>query len=354
MPINSDQVQPFCSHYEQCGGCSLQHLSEASYRGLKVTRLKQVLAGAGIETTILPLESAPQASRRRTTLVARKLKSGQLALGYHPVQSHEVTDISTCPILVEPLQGFIPQLRLILEQVDFKQADLALTYVDEGVDLQWLGKLSNSQKAELVRLIEAQPLVLRVSCQEEVLFERQSPKTSISGVNVHLPVGAFLQASFEGEQILQRAVTGLCKGTSVADLFCGLGTFSIPLAQQGKQVVAVDTATESLKALRAAGQHLALRVMERDLFKQPLDKDALHSFETVIIDPPRAGAKAQCNMLSQSQVQQIIYVSCNPQTFAQDAQALLAGGYQLHSVLPVDQFVWSNHLEIVADFRRNL
>lgn len=343
------QPQPFCPHYEQCGGCSLQHLTPEAYRALKVERLQKALAVAGLETEVLPLQSAPQDSRRRTTLVASKTKSGELKLGYHPAQSHAVTDIVTCPILVTALQQFIAPLKAVLAQVQFRQADIALTLTDAGIDVQWLGDLAQKQTEVLAQALAALPQVCRVSVGEEAVFTRSAPTVTFADVKIHLPVGAFLQASSEGENLLRTEVLRLCKGDKVADLFCGLGTFAVPLAKAGKQVLAVDNATESLKALSHAG---VVKVMERDLFKHPLAVDELAGFDCVVLDPPRAGAKAQVAALAKSKVSQVIYVSCNPQTFVQEAQVLAAAGYTLKSVLPVDQFVWSNHLEIVADFRQ--
>lgn len=345
----ADQGTPFCPHYDHCGGCSLQHLTEATYRQHKLTRLQRILDGAGLVADVLPLQSAPQASRRRTTLAASKTKSGELKLGYHPAQSHAVTDISTCPILVPELQSFITPLRNTLTAIQFKQANIALTYTPTGIDLQWLGDLAKKQRDVLAQAIQHLPQVCRISVADEALYTRTTPQVTFADINVHLPIGAFLQASREGEQLLQQEVLRLCRGEKVADLFSGLGTFAIPLARQGKQVTAADNATESLKALSQTG---LVKVIERDLFKHPFSLDELNNFDSIILDPPRAGASAQVSALAKSKVPQIIYVSCNAQTFAQDAQVLIAGGYKLNTIQPVDQFLWATHLEIVAEFSR--
>jgi 23S rRNA (uracil1939-C5)-methyltransferase len=356
MQVNFTPQTPFCPHFERCGGCTLQHLNLEDYRALKVERLRQALVGAGLNPAIQPLLSVPQASRRRTTMVVRKDKSGILVLGYHPAQSHAVTDISTCPILVEALQDFLPLLRQKLQNVDFKQADIALVHTGQGIDLQWIGPLTLSQQKQMVAALVLLPDVQRISYGEgesaEVLHTSTQPRVCLAGVEVDLPVGAFLQASEAGEKLLQQAVVEYCQGQHVADLFCGLGTFSLALLKRGKKVFAVDSAVVSLKALNAAVIDLPLRVIERDLFKYPLDAEALSPFETIVVDPPRAGLRGQCQALAKAAANQIIYVSCNPQTFAQDAITLIAGGYSLQSIQPVDQFVWSNHLELVADFRR--
>jgi 23S rRNA (uracil1939-C5)-methyltransferase len=138
-----------------------------------------------------------------------------------------------------------------------------------------------------------------------------------------------------------------------------MGTFTFPLASD-HQVLAVEGAQASLKSLEAGrnfsgAQGIKLKQIitkHRDLFRRPLTATELAGFEAVVIDPPRAGAQAQMVELAKSSVQRIVSVSCNPNTFARDARILADGGYELGSILPVDQFLWSPHLELVGVFTR--
>ena len=164
----------------------------------------------------------------------------------------------------------------------------------------------------------------------------------------------FLQATREGEAALVAAVCEAVGGAArVADLFCGLGTFALPLSQKAA-VLAVDAAGPAVMALGATARSAGRRVevQHRDLFRRPLSPDELNRFQTVVLDPPRAGAKEQVANLAASTVPSIAYVSCNPASFARDAKTLVAAGYRLQRIWPVGQFRWSTHIELVGQFSR--
>mgnify|MGYP003336832236 CR=1 FL=1 len=141
------------------------------------------------------------------------------------------------------------------------------------------------------------------------------------------------------------------KAKRAVDLYAGCGTFALPLLRRAS-VHAVERNAAAMAALRkAAGGRLT--VEQRDLERRPLQKDDLKHVDFVVLDPPRAGARAQAEALAVSAVPTIAYVSCNPATFARDARTLVEGGYSLARVVPVDQFVWSAHVELVGVFRRS-
>lgn len=184
-----------------------------------------------------------------------------------------------------------------------------------------------------------------------------------SEIQVTVPISAFLQATDEGEAALQNAVLTAIANfgdetdgeiTNVADLFSGLGTFSLPIAKR-YQTLAVEGELKLVSAQKLGAQKKIvtnLTVEHRDLFRRPLTVAELNMFDAVVFDPPRAGAEAQVAMLSQSQVPLIIAVSCNPNTFARDARELIEGGYKLKFIQPVDQFLWSHHVELVGVFTK--
>jgi len=141
----------------------------------------------------------------------------------------------------------------------------------------------------------------------------------------------------------------------VADLFCGVGTFSLPAARMA-QVSAFDSQADAIAALNQAARHASgikpVKALVRDLFRAPLTPEELTQFDAVIIDPPRAGADAQMRHLASSPIATIAAVSCDPGTFARDARILIDGGFELKSVEIIDQFVWSTHIELIAYFTR--
>jgi 23S rRNA (uracil1939-C5)-methyltransferase len=140
---------------------------------------------------------------------------------------------------------------------------------------------------------------------------------------------------------------------AIGDLFAGCGTFALALAG-GRTVHAVDSAEAQIAALAAAARAGRAKVTSdvRDLFRRPLLESELERFDCVVLDPPRPGAQAQSAALAASKVPRLLYVSCNPASFARDARTLVDGGYRLTRVVPLDQFLWSPHVEVFAEFAR--
>jgi len=196
----------------------------------------------------------------------------------------------------------------------------------------------------------------RLSNHGRLVLEQRSPLLAIGKAQVVLPPGAFLQATQAGEEALAARVTGALKGARrVADLFSGIGTFSLRLAASAA-IHAYDSDEPALqaqsKAARATPSLRPVTVATRDLFRRPLTPAELALFDAVVFDPPRAGAEAQAHALAASAVARIVAISCNAQSFARDAALLAAGGYTIDSITPIDQFRHSPHLEIVGLFSR--
>jgi len=193
------------------------------------------------------------------------------------------------------------------------------------------------------------------NAEPEPMLIRRMPILRFAGVAVEPPPGAFFQASLEGEAALTAEVLQMTAGARrVADLYAGIGTFSVPLARSEVDVFSVEGAADALGALARAARKsgLSIRALQRDLARDPLQATELDDFDAVLFDPPRAGAKSQSTALASSKVPVVVAVSCNPATFARDARLLTQGGYRLERVVPVDQFLWSPHLELVALLRR--
>jgi 23S rRNA (uracil1939-C5)-methyltransferase len=188
-----------------------------------------------------------------------------------------------------------------------------------------------------------------------VPFWEPEPVTiSFDGVPVSYPPYGFVQATFDGEAALSAAVLEIAGDTPiVADLFAGLGTFALRLAP-GRKVYAAEAERAVIASLQAAASRAnrAVHGEHRDLFRRPLDPSELNKFGAVVLDPPRAGARAQVEQLAHSTVANIAYVSCNPTSFARDAKTLVSAGYNLQKIYPVGQFRWSTHIELVGHFCR--
>jgi 23S rRNA (uracil1939-C5)-methyltransferase len=354
-------VVPPCRHVPDCGGCQLQHVNGADYDAFVVDRIVRPLAALGIVAdTINPVAVSPPRSRRRAALRAVR-RQGRLTLGFNAEGSHRIVDIEVCEILLPELASLLAPLRTLLKSVlgEGQGAGITLTASDSGCDVL-LANVAADTLAQIERLtgFAARHDLARLSVEAaqgvETVAMPRPPQLLMGGVPVMLPPAPFLQATREGEAALVAAVlAAVGPAKRVADLFCGLGTFALPLSQT-MAVLAADAAGPAVMALDAAARQFGRRVTvaHRDLFRRPFTAAELGGIDAVVFDPPRAGAQAQAAMLGQSKVPIIVGVSCNPNTFARDAEILVKGGYRLETLWPVAQFRWSTHVELVARFSR--
>ena len=353
-----------CGHFGSCGGCTLQHMDDDAYAAWKVGLVRGALARVGFgEVAMEPLSRTPPAARRRARLAAMR-RGKRVLLGFNERLSHRIVDVEHCPVLVPALNALVPRLRVLLAEIlpDGADCDLVLTDLEGGIDLLLVGPrdLDRLARDRLTGFAEAE--IARISWQPddrgtpEPIIHRRPVAVRFAGLAVTPAPGAFLQASSEGEAALVAAVTKevaavLGEKGRVADLFAGLGTFSVPLVQRFA-VHAVEGDAPAMAALAKAASGLRLVTEKRDLFENPLTAKELARFDAVVFDPPRAGAAAQAEVLATSKVPLVVAVSCNPATFARDARTLVDGGYSLERLYPVDQFLWSAHVELVGVFRR--
>ena len=345
--------EPPCRHFPQCGGCQLQHADDEAYRGYLVSRIEGVLAQHSLTTEIREPHLSPPNSRRRATL--RALKVGQGAVvGFNAAKSHRIVDMRECHILRPELFALVEPLRRLLAGLlaPRRMAEVQLTLVDQGADVMLKSVGADGLAAiEALTSFAAEHRLARLSIDQglgpETMAEPQPATITLSGKPVNFPVGAFLQATADGEAALIEAVREATSGgAQVADLFAGLGTFALATGA----AYAAEASRDAAAALKRAAP--AMTVEHRDLYRRALDRNELARFAAVILDPPRAGAAEQVGALAASGVQRIAYVSCNPATFARDAKMLVDGGYALSWVKPVGQFRWSTHVELAACFNR--
>jgi len=356
---SKDRVPPICRHFAVCGGCSVQHLRKEAYDGWKQALVSKALSDRGIEHPVEPLVSGDPGTRRRAVFSASRA-GRSVALGYHEMASHKLVHVSECPVLVGEIVRALPDLNRLAGELVPKKGELRLTVLatTAGLDVT-VEKADKSyyKKIPAVSRLAAEANWARLSVNGETLIEIRPPLLDMGGAALVSAPGGFTQATLEGEQALvDLVVKGVGKAKTVADLFSGAGTFALHLARQAK-VHAVEGDAAALKALDASirrAQGLkTLKTTRRDLFRSPLVREELANFEAVVFDPPRAGAQAQAAQLAGSDVKTVVAVSCNPATLARDLRILIDGGYALQTVTPVDQFVFSPHIEVVAVLHRN-
>ena len=344
---------PPCRHFPECGGCQLQHADDHAYRGYLASRIETALAQHGLATELRDPHLSPPNSRRRATL--RALRVGHRTfLGFNAEKSHRIVDMRECHILRPELFALVAPLRQLFARLlePKRAAEVQLTLVDQGADVLLMGvRVDDLASLEQLTSFASEQRLARLSLDQgigpETLYEPQPATVTLSDAIVSYPVGAFLQATGEGEAALVQCVREAVSGANrIADLFAGLGTFALAT----RAALAAEASRDAAAALKRAAPSMA--VEHRDLYRRPLDREELKRFDAAILDPPRAGAEQQVRALAASTVRRIAYVSCNPASFARDAKMLSAGGYTLDWVKPVGQFRWSTHVELAACFSR--
>lgn len=358
VPGPHHQVPP-CRHFPACGGCQLQHLDEASYALFVRDRVLGALSTQNLATEVRPALVSPPRTRRRATLHAER-RGRQVLLGFSETGSHRIVDMMECHVLLPELFALVAPLRTLLAaMLGERRADVHLARTDRGVDVLITGSLGDklTEVEALTGFAERHGLA-RLSVDDgygpETRWEPEPATISFAGVPVALQPGAFLQATREGEAALVAGVKdAVGSAPIVADLFAGLGTFSLALAERAK-VYAGEAAREPILALKAAASRAGRPVFaeHRDLYRRPLAPAELDRFSAVVIDPPRAGAREQAAAIAASKVPVVAYVSCNPSSFARDVKMMCESGYRLDWVQPVGQFRWSTHVELVARLSR--
>ncbi len=357
--LSFERATPVCKHFGQCGGCAMQHWSLAEYHIWKRVLVVEALAHANLIAPVEPLVDAHGQGRRRATLHARRGTHDVLEIGFSAPRAHHIVAIDRCPILAPGLAGAIEAAWTIAEILKpaKKPLDIQVTATDSGIDMDVRGSGTlSSQRTTVLAGIAAKHNLARLTRHGELVAQGAQPLLKIGLAHVALPPAAFLQATAEGEAALARLVIGHAGAAKrVADLFAGIGTFALRLAERAR-VTAADNEASAIKALeRAAATTSGLKPVEaqtRDLFRRPFMAAELIGFDAVVFDPPRQGAEAQARELAMSKVATVVAVSCDAATFARDARILIEGGYKLSLVTPVDQFRYSAHVELVAKFER--
>jgi 23S rRNA (uracil1939-C5)-methyltransferase len=356
------RAEPACPHFGRCGGCALQHLDPAAYRETKLDRLCGALRRVGIDpAVVMPLRTVPPARRRARLGLFRPRDPRRAAVvGFRERFRHELVDLRECLVLEPALLALAGGLRRLAADLlaPGGAADALLARTDSGVDLLLeMSKLPErgalEALAEFAQARDLARIVWRTGQKDILVAERRPVRIVLSGIAVPYPPGAFLQPCEAAAGILVAEVlAGVGAARPAVDLYAGLGGFALALARAGP-VHAVEGDARAAAALAAAASAApGLTVERRDLARDPLPAELLARYSAAVLDPPRAGAARQAAALAASAMETIVSVSCNPATFARDAALLIGGGFRLEKIEPVDQFVWSPHLELVGVFQR--
>jgi 23S rRNA (uracil1939-C5)-methyltransferase len=355
LRASPERATPICKYFGECGGCATQHMAMPMYAAWKREGVVDALRRAGVEAEVGAMVDAHGEGRRRATFHSRNGED-VVDVGFMRARAHTIVPIDSCPVLAPAMAGALDAARALangLRSLD-KPLDIVVTATMTGldIDLRGAGPLGPAARRRLIEVAVEQDLA-RVSNHGDVLIERRAPRILFGSAEITPPPGGFLQATAEGERRLAACVMEAVKDARrVADLFSGSGAFALRLAA-AHDVHAVEIDAAALGALeRGRGGLRAISTQARDLFRHPLERTELAPFDAVVFDPPRAGAQGQASALAASEVATIVAVSCDAASFARDLNILVAGGYRIESVTPIDQFRFSPHVEIVGVLRR--
>lgn len=363
--ISPERVAPKCRHFGPegengtCGGCTLQHASDGLYQGFKRQLVIDALKSKALVAEVAPLVLADPGERRRTVFTARRTEK-ELLLGYNQAESHHIVSIVECPIASPGIVSRLATIRTVALAMAVNAEPFRITVLEtlSGLDLSFEGikALDNAQRRNVIETVLGARSIARVSLNGEILVEPQKPLVEFDGVSVSPPPGSFVQATKPAEETMAALVIAhLGKSKRVIDLFAGSGTFSLRIARKAR-VHAVEGEDKALKALDQAARNTQglkpVTVEKRDLFRRPMMASELKVYDAIVFDPPRAGAEIQVKEIARSGAKKIVAVSCNPVTLVRDLRLLVDAGYRITGVTPIDQFLWSSHVEVVATLEK--
>jgi len=354
---SSDRIDPKCIHYGSCGGCSLQHVSDDFYKNFKKDLVKNALEKNGLCVDVQDPIIVGERQRRRIDFKAMK-NGGQVTMGFTIKNRWKTIDFKECLIVVPKIEAVFTPLRDLINKITEEHAivHVFMTAAANGLDVILAGfkKPLTENQMDLVTQFTEKHLIrmtLKIKGQPATVIQSEDPYVLLAGNKVSISANCFLQASAKADQVLADLVTShLPKNAhKVIDLFCGRGTLTLPVAETGCKVTGFEGDVRSIAALTNVG-HPNIRALTQDLFGDPVQADDLKKYDAVIMNPPRSGAQTQAKQVAMARVQRVIYVSCSPASFAKEAAILCEKGYVLDKVIPVDQFMWAAHTEVVGIF----
>lgn len=352
---SADRNQPICRHFGMCGGCQLQHMNDKAYEDWKLGLLSEALQKAGITHKPDRLVSYPAASRRKAVFSANR-KDGELQFGFSKAGSNDLVSIEECPVLDTPLQQALPNLETFAASLPLgaRPTRISVLATANGLDVNVEEITIKSDVQQRATVRKALDLgFARLALDGEQAIEARKPILTMGKASVVPPPGAFVQAIAAVENDMTDLVTMHLSGAKkVADLYCGVGTFALRLAEHS-QVWALEDNEAAIASLdrawrETAGELKQLNSEVRNLERRPASFKELKKIDGLVFDPPRAGAELQSIQISKSKVPKVAAVSCNPTTLARDLTLLLDGGYKINQIVAFDQFRFTHHLETIV------
>ncbi|MCF8462873.1 MAG: methyltransferase [Rickettsiaceae bacterium] len=350
------RIAPECEYFTRCGGCSMQHLDKNTYTKFKIGLIEELLKKLNVfAAEVNTLVVIEKGVRRRATFKAIN-KPDNLFFGFYQLNSHKINNIWHCDAVTIKISDLIPDLKAFLKNIlPFgSKVEVVVVEANNGIII----KIDNSNLInvkEHLEVLTSKHNIIRIRNDKNILYQTKEPYILLDDIKTQIDEDIFLQPTTKSDKILANIVTNYIpkdRQYKIIDLFCGIGTYTMSLSKTNL-VTGVDNNPKALEFLAssAINSDRDITLIDRDLWLNPVAKKEIENFEIIIINPPRAGAKNQIELIAKANCRfKIIYVSCNPDSFKDDAKILLDFGYKLKSITPIDQFYWTSHLELVALF----
>ncbi len=366
-----DRVQPSCVHYELCGGCQLQHIDYGNQLAIKKEHaLENLKSIAGMELNFDPqtFTSSPYHYRRKARLSAKYVdKKNKVTVGFREKNSHFVTDANSCDVLVKELT-ILPQLfseilspmsiKNKIPQIEIAQGDEAV-----GAILRCL-EPPNTKEIDILKSFFKEHQIagsLLLNNKEQVVLHETAPLaySPYQDIKLNFFPQDFIQVNDKINKDLVMLVVENVKKyqpESVLDLFCGLGNITLPVSRYAGNVAGIELGAGLIKRamVNQALNHISnINFHTGDLFEEgwPIFKD---KWDMLILDPPRSGAQAVIRQLGVIDPEYIIYISCNPGTFARDARKICEeNNFKMVDLNVLDMFPQTSHIELLGVFEKN-
>lgn len=361
-----ERVEPVCTLFGACGGCAMQTTALPALLAWKTGLVTQALKRAGFTTLprIEAMQVAPE-SRRRIDLAFQRLP-GHVILGLHR-RHGDVVDMTECHVIDPALFDLLDPLRNVLSSLGAVTGggDLQINLYSSGPDIL-ISTDAAPAPTDRVKLAEFGRMhkVPRISWRSrrrpadgyEIVAQQGPVFHAFDAVKLTPPPGGFLQATMQSEHAIADAVLAalpaLNRKDPIVELFAGFGTLTVPLARKGR-VLAYEGHFEAISALKSGAIGQRIETTHRDLTRQPLIAKEFAKARVVVLDPPHAGALIQMDHIARSNVEDIVYISCNPQALHKDSGLLQKAGYEILSISVIDQFLWSTEVEAVVAFTKS-
>ena len=351
--LNADQDSP-CPYFSECGGCDFLDLSEETYRALKQKSLNHNYQDANW------IWVGPH-SRRRINLQI----SGKNELGFFAEKSKKIVEIADCFVAEKPISDLILPLKNFLktqEQNLFTQ--VTVTLFDNGLDLVFNAsrELNFSQTQKLLGLGKEKNFNVSYRIKNITLpvFLVRKNQLFYPDFKIELESDIFIQATRLGlasiTKIIRDFLSQNKKIKNIADIYAGFGAYSFAIVDLAKSITAFEGDKKMVDSINknAAANDFASKIKAEvsDLFSNPVSKRDLKDFDLAILNPPRNGASPQALEIAKSPLKNVIYVSCNPESFTRDAKILIDSGFKITNLTALDQFYSTKHLELIGIFQK--